>query len=236
LLVLLWVAPAAAQRSEVQRGVALCAEADFEQAIAVLERAVSNETLSQTEVELALDRIAAAQLALGDRDLDRTLARLALVAPDHRFGADVPESLADRFLRVVPTVEPVTVALELQPMPSGAERVMARLGPDPLGVVRAVELRCGSTVEVGVTPSIDRAAGTACEALVRGPGGIPITRARAEGAVLTDDAPRDGDDALWIGLGIGAGVLVLGAIFTAVAATSSSGPSNVTVVGPTIRF
>ncbi len=244
-----WVALAPAiawaQSTSVSEGAALYAEADFEGAISRLEQALANETLSPADVELALDRIAASQLAQGSRTLDRTLARLAVIARDHRFGADVPQALVARFERVAPEARPILLDLQAIPLPSGRVRVSALAGDDPLEMVRSVELRCGAQAEVGVAPTLEVQESARCEAIVRGPGAITLTRAVREPSVSSGGAgpvgPAGGAgenlDALWIGLGVGGAVLVLGAVIAGVAvAASSGGSSQVIVSGPTIRF
>jgi len=246
---LAWVALApalaGAQSSSVSEGAALYAEADFEGAVARLEQALANETLSAADVELALDRIAASQLAQGSRGLDRTLARLAVVARDHRFGADVPQALVARFERVAPEARPIEIDLQAIPLPSGRVRVSALAGEDPLEMVRSVELRCGEQTDVGVAPTLEVEASARCEAIVRGPGATTLARAVREPESSSGGGSPGGTtggsaqslEPLWIGLGVGGAVLVLGAVIAGVAiAASSGGSSDVTVTGPFIRF
>jgi hypothetical protein len=231
---------ARAQAPSVAHGATLYAEADFEGAIVELERALADQTLSAEDVELALDRIAAAQLALGSSGLDRTLGRLALVAPEHRFGPDVPQALSDRFGRLAPSVASISLSLETEALPSGRERIRAITAADSLRAVRVIELRCGDALDTGRSAELEVSSGAACEAVARGPGGLPLARARREAHVDgqhdTTSSTGSGDDALWIGLGIGGGVLVLTAIFVGVGFAASSGGQSITVVGPRIDF
>ena len=229
------------QSAGLAEGSALYDEADFEGAIERLERALAEEALSAPDVERALDRIAASELATGARSLDRTLAILALVAPAHRFGADVPGALARRFEAAASTVSPLRVEIRASLGPAGSRHVEANVTADPLRMVREVELRCAEVSARGMAPSLELAVEVDCEAIVRGPGGVEVARgmrAAPQRSPLPAPPGEGGsdEDEVWIALGIGGGAVVVGILAAVIAVTANEGPSDVVVVGPGVRL
>lgn len=228
------------QSAGLAEGSALYDEADFEGAIERLERALAEEALSAPDVERALDRIAASELATGARSLDRTLAILALVAPAHRFGADVPGALARRFEAAASTVSPLRVEIRASLGPAGSRHVEANVTADPLRMVREVELRCAEVSARGTAPSLELAVEVDCEAVARGPGGVEVARGmRAAPQRSPLPAPGEGgsdEDELWIALGIGGGAVVVGILAAVIAVAADEGPSDVVVIGPGVRL
>lgn len=213
---------ASAQSDTVARGVARYAEADFEGAITLLEQALSGEELTLDEAELALDRLATSQLAVGDAGgLERTLARLALIAPEHEFGADVPAELAQRLAAARARVSAVRVRIREAPLPDGRVELRAAAANDPWRAVRTIEVLCRSGENArGARPVVVVSQEDRCEASVHGPGGVDLARGAWEGAGA---AAGGGVDPLAVGLGVGGAAAAVVVIVIAVAVATSGG-------------
>jgi hypothetical protein len=252
LVVGLALAPArsSAQSTTVRTGADLYMEADFEGALTTLEGALEDETLSLADVELALDRMAAARLAIGDSaGLERTLGWLAAIAPSHVFGPDVPTDLSAQFLSILAHAVPVTATLRAEP---GAERgeieVRAAVRGDAFQVVQRVTLTCADDAHrrdaEGDAPSVMVSDAASCDAVATGPGGIELARAHREGtssgisSVAAPVASSD-PDPLVLGLGIGGGVIGVGlivGIIVGVVVSGNGAASGGALSGPTIRW
>lgn len=186
---------AVAQTSpEVAHGVELYLEADFEGAIAELDETLRTRTLDPGDVEIALDRLAAAHSAIGDADgVARVLGRLAVVAPGHLFAADVPVELSAQFVQIMRETPHVTV--RIVPGAAGGAPSVA-VEDDPWSAVLDTTLECH--------------ADGACTAVALGPGRIQIGIARSDApAHETAGGAGGGLDPLVLGLAIGGGVLAL---------------------------
>lgn len=244
LLALVLGAPVAeAQSAALAPGLAAFDQAEFQSAISALETVLVEETLPAADVELALDRVASAAFALGDdATLERSLTHLALVAPEHSFGLDVPPPLVERFAALLAATPPIELRLRAEPGDAGASRVHADVPTDPTGAVRSVLLVCGEGTSArqdeGPQPSLVAPAGQTCEATVIGPGGVELVSERLTVAARGGDragpgggttAPEGGVDGLALGLGIGGGVLALGLILgisIGVATSGGGGPDQ----------
>lgn len=249
LLAMLCLAPslAAAQLDEGQR---LLEEADFEGAIAALDRAEQQDGLTREEVVMILEARAIARRANGDDGGSRAdLEALASLDPDHAFPPEAPPELEAELRGLA--AAPLTVDVEWEEA-NGDATVHATVTGDVRRLVTTVVIwtRVGGRTpwrrSTGRSATIDAGGGRA-EAYVEalGPGGAVIATAGRRDAPLTPrreveptdsgpTAPSDRDDTwLHIGLAAGGGALAL-VIIIAVAVSVSSQPAETRLDGPVI--
>ena len=223
-----------AQSSAVREGAALLVDAEFERAIEVLEGALAHETLTRADTAMSLDRLAIAHHALGHADdVRRVLWWLAVVERDHEFGPDVPPELAalaaDARQERPPEVRIDVVADELS-------QISLEVAFEGAQEVLAVELRCASPGEPARVvrdrrPEMTVPRTATCDATAIGPGSLHVATARRLGTAPAAGAP---DEALWIGLGVGTGALVLAAGITALGIALSERGGAVQLSTPTV--
>jgi hypothetical protein len=116
--------------------------AQFDEALAVLERAETTGSLSRPEVLRLFELKALVHLALGARaDAEQSLRVIATLAPDYRFSRHTSPDLVLAFdvaRRHAPA--PPRLVVEQEPR-RNAVALRARLENDPLALVRRVQLR-----------------------------------------------------------------------------------------------
>lgn len=89
-------------QSPVDEGRSRFEQADFYGALEVLGEAEASSRLSRPELTRLYETRILVYLALGeDAGIDRDLASLARLSPDHRFSPEVPPSVQERFRAIV---------------------------------------------------------------------------------------------------------------------------------------
>jgi hypothetical protein len=232
LVIALAAAPVSAQLEEA-RG--FYEEAEFDQALAALDRAAAGEGLDLSGAVALLELRAELHLALGDAAaVDHDMVQLATLAPDHVLDPHHPPELQESLTRARAAAgQPLALHVETTPS-EGRLALDASVVGDPGHVVREIRIehrQDGGAWEAGGA-SVEIAGGASVEVVVSaiGPGGAVLT---AEG---THDAPRSyaipaaavaapsaADPWPFIGIGIGVGVaVIIGIIVGVVVATTPS--------------
>ncbi len=199
-------------------------EADFDGALEAFARA-ERGPLDRAELVSLLEGRAQVEFAAGDQgELDATLAALASLAPAHRLAPESPPELVERFgaarrrsgrglsvdvdaareggvLRVVATVQGDIAGLARR------VRVVARIG----GLERAA-IDEPLELDVSETDSVEY------WVEVLGPGRAVVAGLGDAGRPEVSRGVGAADDAtwLWVGLGVGGGVVLVGAILVGV--------------------
>lgn len=221
---LVWLASAhgvANAQTSVDEGWRLMQDADFEGAVRAFDEAEAG-TLTRAELTRVLEGRAQVFYALGDEPaLTAALGRLAAMSPEHRFAAEAPPELIERF-RSLADRRRLRLDVSLDQREAEA-RLEARADGDPGGLVRhvrvAARIEDGAWIEAEDEPltiPVDASRALAWYGEAIGPGGAVVA---SDG---TRDAPHRRDGASgdeppwgWIGLGAGAAV-VIGVVVTIV--------------------
>lgn len=253
--------PRVARAGESLRaGIAAVEEAEFERALAALDRAETSDTLSREELVTLYERRALVRFALGDAaGADQDLTRLAALEPNLVLDGRTPPQLRAAFERARAALGG-RMELALRVVRRGGEAVIrAEVSRAPEGLVQRIEI----SYRVGAGGAWQSSAGDSVRvalredeellvhAAVRGAGGAVIVSegsaeaprrfaGTAAGAVIAASSAGPvtaGDDtALHWGIGLGAGGAVMIAVAIAVGVAVSSAPSDQTAFGgPTLR-
>ncbi len=187
------VAPAAAHPI-VDEGRAMAHEARFEEALAAFSRAESASDLTRDDVVALLEGRALVYFALGQNaELERTLAALASLAPDHAPDRAIPPDLVARIREAGARVEaPLSLGGGAERRGTSA-RVHVDVLRDPTGLVRDVR------VFVSDGSGGFRTLGGRDEEVVADPARTLEWYAEAVGpggAVLTSEGTRDAPESL----------------------------------------
>ena len=213
-------------------------DAEFEAALAQLRVVEASDDLTREELVELLELRAELHLATGDADaMERDVLQRTTVDPTGALPSSAPPEMREAATRARAQIAgPIEVRAEAVAVATGVTIEAAAHG-DAGGLVREVRVMArvdGGSWRDGRPPMTLEGAGRVefyAEAI--GPGGVVLSSAGSRDAPRTwsesgAGAPgAGGDDALWIGLGIGAGVLVVGAVIAiVVVATQPSGPSD----------
>jgi hypothetical protein len=250
LSVLLLAVPSIAS-AQLDEGRRLLEEADFEGAIAALDRAEQQDGLTREEVVSLFEARAIARRANGDAAGARAdLEALASLDPEHVFPAEAPPELADE-LRAI-AAAPLSVTAEWDDEEGERATVHAAVTGDTRGLVTSIVIwtRSGATPwrrSSGPSATVEARAGRVegyVEAI--GPGGAVIASAgsrsapivhaigTAETATPEGAPPRSDDTLLHIGIAAGAGALALVIVIAVAVAVSSQPSSQTRLDGPII--
>lgn len=251
-------APSArAQEGPVAWARARYAQADFAGALEALEALEALGTLSLRELLDVLELRALAARALGrEDDVDRALRTIAAIRPDHALSTEAPPLLRQRFAALAAaSTGPPRVEVEVQ----GEDGISlaARVADDPEHVVARVELRArvdggewrrsadgAPALDAPLTLDAPQGARVEWEAIAIGPARAPIARARGEhvvggrarsvasGGGGAAGSGGGGDD-VWIALGVGGGVLLIGGAIALGVVLATSG-IDTSVEGPVL--
>jgi hypothetical protein len=220
-------------------------DADFEQALAALDRAEASTDLTRDDVVEMLRLRAELHLALGDvPSMELDVLQLLEVDPSARIPASAPPEMRDAAERARDrTRGPLAIDATAVPSASGVT-IEARPAGDPGGLIARIEVhaRVGDGAWSGpsappATIALPPGERVAYYAEAIGPGGATLVHAGTrdeprtwggELAAADRETPSGGvSDEVWIGIGIGAGVVVLATIvIVAVVASQPSGPSD----------
>lgn len=221
-LAILLASPAAARaQSPVDDGWRRMQEADFEGAAHAFDDAEAG-TLTRAELVRTLEGRAHVHYALGEEAaLAAALARLAAMAPEHRFAAEAPPELVERFRELAGRRR---LALEVALVEGEAEaRLEARASGDPGGLVRHVRVAArvddGPWVEAEDEPltiPIDPARALAWYGEAIGPGGAIVASDGSRAAPHRRGAAASGGEPPWGWIGLGAGAAVIAGVVIAV--------------------
>jgi hypothetical protein len=181
---------------------------------------------------------------MGNADAMRAdLARLVSIAPGHALDRRAPPDVQTALLEAR-TASPGPIRLSASPEPSPAGvTVRAEVSRDPSGLVREVRVvgrirgtaRWQRASDAPLFIAADAASVIEYYAEAIGPGGAVLARNGTEGeplsagghGVTTDgaEASESGGEGTspWLFVGIGAGVLILGAAIVIIAVGASSG-------------
>lgn len=240
-------AGAAAQLDEGRR---LLEEADFEGAIAALDRAEQEDGLTRDDILAIFEARAIARRANGDAFGARVdLAALASLDPEHVFPAEAPPELADE-LRAL-AAAPLAVEAEWDGEDEDRITLHATVTGDAGGIVTDIVIWTRSS---GATPwrrssspsvTVDVLGGEVegyVEAI--GPGGAILASAGSRAAPIVHRAshaeppaappPRRDDTLLHIGIAAGAGGLALVIVIVVAVAVSSQPNDQTRLEGPVI--
>ena len=212
--------------------------ADFYGALEVLARAEEGSALDRAELVRLYETRILVHLALGEEDrIERDLAAIATIAPDHTFAPEIPPALRTRFGDLLrERTGRLDVDVSREPTARGV-RLDARASGDPLGLVRSARLHAraggGRWMSAQGSLELDAEPGEQIEwhADLVGPGGAVLaSRGSREapmsfavgGAVLVDDG---GEGAPWVWIGIGViAVIAIGVV--AIVALSADDPQS----------
>lgn len=238
-------ARAAADHPDLDAGRAQLEQAEFEAALAALERAARSDDLRRADVVELFELRALAHVALADVSaLDRDIAALASIAPDHRFPPEAPPELQVMLDREAEAAGRLAVVGASVGTAAGV-RLDAEVENDEGGIVRAVRvhvregerwrtLEPGTSVNASVRSYYVEAIGPG-GAVVASHGSREVPLAvETEGAaavewpdVFGNQGERDddgGEEGPWLWVGIGAGVAVaLGVVLLVVLLSGSEG-------------
>jgi hypothetical protein len=234
----LLLSTSALAQSPVDEGRRLFEAADFYGALEVLARAEEGSALDLPLLVRLYETRILVHLALGEEGgIERDLAALATIAPEHGFAPEMPPAVRTRFGALLAERAgrlDVEVSREAT---DGGVRLDARASGDPLGLVRAVRLhaRVGggrwisaqSSLELGAEP------GELIEwhADLVGPGGAVLASRGARRAPMsftvggTIVVADDGAGAPWVWIAIG-GVAVIAIGVVAIVALSGGDDSQ----------
>jgi hypothetical protein len=241
--------PAAAV-SDAERARTLLGRADFERALVAADAAEAG-TLDRDGLIALLETRVLIEAGLGrQEDVDRDLARLVAIEPARPAPASFPPPIVQRLERARASAVAVSVDVEVETSAAGAT-LTARNSTAPQGLVRSLRVtaRVGDAAwqtsdEGTLTVAVEEGDVLSYYAQVLGPGGAvlatagteaePRTRARAPRravtplpAPVTSSGDSSADDTpLFVGLGVGGGVLVLGVVIAIVAVSTSSNDST----------
>jgi hypothetical protein len=233
----------------------LLLEAEFDAALAALDRAEAAADLTRAEVVLLLETRALIYAGRAQQvEMERVLDALASLAPTHQFAPEVPPALRRQFVRLVSSrAGPLAIHAVTRETEDGVE-ITGRAENDAVGLVRGVRVsaRVGGRVEVGrgsLRLAIDEGARVEYFVEAIGPGGAVIasdgdaqepllmTRSGAGGAVGAGALGATGDDddeaagVPWLWIGVGAAALVAVVVLTVVLVSSGGGGEQI-VTGP----
>jgi len=238
--------PARAQFDEART---LFEQAEFEGALAALERVENGDGLSVAQVVELLTLRAELHLANGDAAaVERDMAQLLALAPTHALEQRHPPELHQALDRARAAGGP-PLAVELRATPGeGVLSLDAAVTGDPGGVVRRIAIgtrRVDGDWTESSTPALVSGEGPVDVAVSAvGPGGAVLvtdgTRASPRSFVIAAPTGGGDDSAIWIGVGIGAAVVVAAviAIVVVVASPTESDRSQpaLPVLAPLVRF
>lgn len=240
----------------VDEGRRLFGAADFEGALAALERAYQSDELTLAElVELLETRVLVYQALGNAQGTEAALRTLAAVAPDHAFAPEVPPGAGRRFREIVAS-RPGTLGVDVRREESGdTVRFEGVVRNDPDGVARAVRLHAHAgdgewqSAEGELSLALEDRDAAAWYAEVIGPGGTVLategSRAAPRRFVVGGAAVGDGASPLttepgdgtmpWLWMGIGGAALVVTAAVVLVL-IGSSGETQTRVDGPAVEM
>ena len=245
---------AAAAHPLLDEGRAHLEQAEFERALASLDRAASTDDLDRADVVALLELRALAHVALADVSaLDRDIAALASVAPDHRFPPEAPPELQGMLDREAEAGGQLAVVGAAVTTAAGV-RLDAQVEHDAGGIVQEVRIHAletgrwrtlpaGSTVNARVRSYYVEAIGPGAAVLAsHGSAEAPLAvEGRASAGVdwpdvFGDDEEDDGggDEGPWLWVGVGAGIAVaLGVVITVILLSGPDGtqPETPVVLG-----
>jgi hypothetical protein len=226
---------------EVDRAIECLNDADFDGALAALERAESSSDLSAADLASLLARRAMVHLAIGDETAMQTdLEQLGALEPDYAFGVWAPPALREAFEHSRPAH---ALALVVEPRADGDRtRFEARVENDPGGLVRSIRIRAriaGAWTDLDSADPIADASALEYYAEAVGPGTLivarvaSVTEPRRFGEIAS---PHGDDSALWWGLGIGAGAAAAIVLIVVIAVVASSGSGQTSFAPPVVTF
>lgn len=256
-LMLVCASAAHAQSETVDEGRRRFENADFYGALEVLARAEEGSALTVRELVRLYETRILVQLALGEeRRIDRDLAALATIDPDHDFAPEIPPSVRARFREIERSRPgPLSVEADRAATPGGV-RLDARVSGDPQGLVRIARLhaRAGGGRWITAPGSLEIAAapGERIEwhAELIGPGGavlrqrgsreapLSFTIGGAERALPRDERGEEEAGTPWIWIALGGAVLI-GAAVAVIVIAAGDGDQTATgtrVDGPIVMF
>ncbi|MCA9608025.1 MAG: hypothetical protein KC619_20595 [Myxococcales bacterium] len=227
LLALLAVPAMASAQSSVDEGWRRMQEADFEGAVAAFDEAEAG-TLTRAELTRTLEGRAQVAYALGDEaTLTAALARLAAMAPEHRFAAEAPPELVERF-RQLAGRRRLRLEVDLRQREAEA-RLEARTDGDPGGLVRHVRIAArvedGAWVEAEDEPltlPVDAARALAWYGEAIGPGGAIVANDGTRAAPHLRPASGDEEEVPWGWIGLGAGAAIVIGVVVAVVVVATA--------------
>ena len=157
--------------------------ADFPAALDALERLGAASDLPAEELGEFLFTRALVHFALGnEREMERDLARLAQVAPDHPVSDTVAPAVRRAATEARRSARPVRIEVAAEPVPGGLA-LRAELEGDPHGLVREVRIHArapgAAWIESsGETMTVPAAPGARIELFAEavGPGGATVAR------------------------------------------------------------
>jgi hypothetical protein len=228
--------------------------AQFQEALAALDRAAAVEDLTRAELIVLLETRAVAHLALDDRAaLGTTVAQLAAIEPEHRFAPSMPPDVVTAFAAARAASDPLQLELTLEDAPGGV-RIEAQARNDRTRVVRRVRIhaRIGEgewQSHDGAEHTVEAASGEAVEAraIALGPGGATVAEAGSEAQpfrhvvpgseilAVDDGSDDEGGGVNWLWVGVGAAAAVLAVVVVGIAASGGpDGTESSDLYGPTI--
>lgn len=139
-LIVLAPIPVAAQ-TELEEAGRLFNEANFEDALEVLDAAEQGSGLDRAGVVRALVLRALVQHALGDPDeLDRALRELATIEPSYSLDVSIPPAVRGRLEVILSRdVQPLGLTVETSAV-SGGYQITVRVDGDRDGVIRGITI------------------------------------------------------------------------------------------------
>lgn len=218
--------------------------AQFDEALAVLERAETTGSLSRAEVLRLFELKALVHLALGARaDAEQSLRVIATLAPDYRFSRHTSPDLVLAFdvaRRHAPA--PPRLIVEQEPR-RNAVALRARLENDPLSLVRRVQLRVRLNggpwrVLAGASTVIDVSPGDRLDfnAQAHGKSGILLeTPIRQHATPPASKEPARGGVSPWWYAAGGAAILAVGAIVAGGILLSNGGSDRTQPTPPSLE-
>lgn len=205
--------------ADVDRGWQLYLEADFEGALESFARA-ERGALDRAELVSLLEGRAQVQLASGDdAQLDATLVALATLSPSHRLAPESPPELIERFAATCRRLGGgIRVDVETS-REGGLVRIEATVRGDAAGLGRRVRIvaRVAGAERVAIDEPLEVSVGTTEDVQywveVVGPAhAVVASRGDASRPEVSRGDARSDDTWLWAGVGIGGGVILVGAI------------------------
>jgi hypothetical protein len=222
---------AAAADEDVDRGWQRYLEADFDGALEAFARA-ERGTLDRAELVSLLEGRAQVQLASGaEAQLEATLVALASLAPSHRLAPESPPELSARFAaaaRRLGTGLGVDVSVARE---GGVLRIAATVRGDAAGLARRVRIvaRMSGVERAAIDEPLELLVADADDVRywveVIGPARAVIASRGDAARPETSRGTAGSDDTwLWVGLGVGGGVVLVGAIVVGVFVGSQPPP------------
>ena len=232
----LLLSPSALAQSPVDEGRSRFEAADFYGALEVLARAEDGTTLDLDELVRLYETRILVHLALGEEArIERDLAALATIAPEHTFAPEMPPALRTRFGALLAARSSrLDVEVSRETTETGV-RLDARASGDPLGLVRAVRLhaRAGGGRWIGAQGSLELGAeaGERIEwhADLVGPGGAVLASRGSRGGPMSFTVggamvvADEGEGAPWVWIAIGAVAAIAIGVVAIVALSGDAG-------------